>query len=210
MEELIFNLLSNKELSPSLKITLIGIEKVKELNEDGSITINLNRITSLTAINNRTLRRNIKVLVEKEIVKQEYPNEEGKTRTLWILPLYNELLSTNYPLELDSLSNEQTEPSLDNLSSKEIKNKSMLDNLSNGIKDFIIKLSPTELNKKISDTDICRNSLIVDLCRNHIKDNNDELPWNDMNIDFIDSDKGYKCLAVNDGGKTKFIVKDML
>jgi len=222
MQDAILNLLPNKDLNPSLKLTLIGINNLKKFNDDGSIIINLDSITQLTAINNRGIRRNLKLLDEKHILKIINPSEVGKFRKLLIQPKYNELLGTQYSIAtMDNLSTSKI-PSTQKLvldKSSNIKNSSKsvleLDKMSKYSDENIFDTIPNFKELTISKSDICRNPQILNEVRNNLKDNDSNLKWvdlthNSIEVISIEDCSPVKILFVTDEGKKKYVIKNML
>jgi len=114
-----FNLISNKDLSPSEKLTLIGIDMTKAINEDGSILINLGSIEEYTNVSNRNIRRNLKSFADNEILLPMDPEETGKYRKLIPQDKYDKLMYRHEDIHRSDSSNTK-EQALDKLSSKEL------------------------------------------------------------------------------------------
>lgn len=177
-----YNLFSNKELSPSEKITLIGIEDIKIYTDDGNIQINLNDITNCTAINNRSIRRNLKSFEEKNILLPATPNEEGKLRHLVIQPKYTKLFDEITELDKSSRSGNSKVQSHKPQGSREI---------------------------RIIEEQICRNSELIESTRSSMNEEI-ELDWVDIVVNMNEKDFTSKALIVNDAGEKRYVIQSML
>lgn len=109
-------LLSNKDLTPANKLILIAIQNNHVINADDTITINMKSIENAVGVDNRTVRRTLSKLSELEIIKLTPENQEGKTRTIEVLPKYLELMKLEGAESgLDKKSNETIDDLLKSL-----------------------------------------------------------------------------------------------
>jgi len=141
-----FNVLSSAELSPSEKLTLIGIDMTKAINEDGTIKVNLDRVKEYTHVSNRNIRRHLTTFVEQEILIPNHPDDIGKVRILHPQKRYGMLFNKQEEVVLDNMSSIKKQVTLDNLSSKEL-----IDSIPK------IKCEPIPLTQGV----LCSNTFII-------------------------------------------------